>query len=428
MRTDVNAAALDAALLARQGALETMTRRWSALAYLSAIGFLALLYSNPQYWWPTLERLRLAFATMAIGALATLAHRLTSGERLRLGGRGATFLFAYLAFVPLSLLWTLDHPATMRATVDVAKLIVVYATILNALDARSRLRTFLLVGALASLGPSLGGIWTWWQGEGLVEGFRTRWRGLYADPNRLAMSLTAVLPFALYGVYAARRAWTKLLFAGVVAAQVSAIVLTHSRSGAVAAAVATLAFLLRGRRGAVKGVVLAGAIGAGIVAFAPSTFWQRQATIADFAEDASVAGREAAWTVLGVIVEERPLGGVGAGAFLSSWSRYAPLEAGGRRFVAHNIFMEIVGDLGVVAFLLFSAYVFWLLRRTWRAGDDPLVGLEARAIAAGLVGYLVCELANGYSLSWFLYFLFGAAAAAIRLSDLRAAMAEGRTA
>jgi putative inorganic carbon (hco3(-)) transporter len=428
MRTDGNAAALDAALLAREGALETMTRRWSALAYLAAVGFIALLYANPMYWWPWAERLRLAFVAMAVGAVATFAHRLTSGERLRFGGRGATLLFAYLAFVPLSLVWTLDRDATLRATVDAGKLVVVYLTILNALDMPSRLRTFLFVGALASLGPALGGIWTWAMGEGLVEGFRTRWRGLYADPNRLAMSLIAVLPFALYGVYAARRAWAKVLFAGVAAAQLGAIVLTHSRSGAVAAAVAVLAFLLRGRRAAVKGLVIAGAIGAGIAIFAPSTFWQRQATIADYADDASVAGREAAWTVLGVIVEERPLGGVGAGAFLSSWSRYAPLESGGRRFVAHNIFMEIVGDLGLAAFALFAGYVLWLLRRIWRAGSDPLVGLEARAIAAGLVGYLVCELANGYSLSWFLYFLFGAAAAAIRLSDMRAAMAEERTA
>jgi putative inorganic carbon (HCO3(-)) transporter len=423
MRTDVNAAALDAALFAREGALETMTRRWSALAYLSAVGFLALLYANPMYWWPWVERLRLAFLAMGIGAVATFAHRLTSGERVRLGGRGAVFLFAYLAFVPLSLVWTLDRSATLRASVDVVKLLVVYLTILNALDTPSRVRTFLLVGALASLGPSLGGIWTWAMGEGLVEGFRTRWRGLYADPNRLAMSLTAMLPFALYGVYAVRRTWVKVVFAGVVAAQVGAIVLTHSRSGAIAAAVAMLAFLLRGRRAAVKGLFLAGAIGVGIAAFAPSTFWKRQATIADFAEDASVAGRESAWTVLGVIVEERPLGGVGAGAFLSSWSRYAPLEAGGRRYVAHNVFMEIVGDLGLVAFALFAAWVLWLLARTWRAGTDPLVGLEARAIAAGLAGYLVCEMANGYSLSWFLYVLFGAAAAVIRLSDMRAAMA-----
>lgn len=428
MRGEANAAALDAALLAREGTLDAMTRRFGVLAYGSVLAFVAALYANPMYWWPWVERLRLAFVFMTLAALGTVAHRLTSGERLRLGGAPAALLFAYLAFVPLSLSWTLDRAATLRATVDAAKLVVVYVAVLNALDGPRRLRTFLLVAALASLGPSLGGVWTWLQGEGLVEGFRTRWRGMFADPNRLAMSLVAVLPFALYGLAAARRPLARAAFGLATASSLTAIVLTHSRSGAVAAAVATLAFLLGSRRAARKGIVLAVVIGLGVVLFAPATFWQRQATIADYQEDASVAGRENAWRVLGVIFDERPLAGVGAGAFLSSWDRYAPLEAGGHRFVAHNVFMEIVGDLGIVAFTLFAAFVGWLLLATWRARHDPLVGDEARAVAAGLAGYLVCEMVNGYSLSWFLYLLFGAAAAVIRLAALRAAMSEEQAA
>lgn len=93
--------------------------------------------------------------------------------------------------------------------------------------------------------------------------------------------------------------------------------------------------------------------------------------------------------------------------------------------MAHNILLEIVGDLGIVAFGLFAAFVAWLTWRCWGAGADPLVGSEARAIFAGLSGYLVCEMVNGYSLSWFLYFLFACAAAVIRLSRARATAAEG---
>jgi hypothetical protein len=62
----------------------------------------------------------------------------------------------------------------------------------------------------------------------------------------------------------------------------------------------------------------------------------------------------------------------------------------------------------------------------WRAGADPLVGGEARAILAALAGYLVCEMVNGYSLSWFLYFLFGCGAAVVRLARLREVAAEAK--
>jgi O-antigen ligase len=295
---------------------------------------------------------------------------------------------------------------------------VVYVSIQNALDSPRRLRGFLLLGAAAALGPALGGVWVWWRGDALVEGFRTHWRGLYADPNRLAMSLVAIFPAALYGAMSARRALQRGLFAFAAAAQVAAIVLTHSRSGAVGMAAAAALYLGRGRR-KVAQVAMAALLLAGMAALAPGSFWARSATITQYETDASVEGRRHAWMVLDGIVRDRPFTGVGGGAFLAAWGPYAPLEAGGHRFVAHNVLLETVGELGIPAFVLLSAFVAVLLLRLWRAGGDPAVGEEAKALFAGLAGYLLCEMANGYSLSWFLYFLFGASAAAVHLAALR---------
>jgi O-antigen ligase len=240
------------------------------------------------------------------------------------------------------------------------------------------------------------------------------------------MSLIAVMPFAVYAVLTARRRWVRVLFAATLAAQLTAIVLTHSRSGSVAAAAALALVLFRG--GAVsKGrkVVLATVIAAGLLAFAPSSFWERNATIARYETDLSVEGRENAWKVLGVIVQERPLMGVGAGAYIAAWDRYAPLSAGGHRFVAHNVLLEIVGELGLVAFALFVTWVVWIVYRLWRTGDDPLIGTEARAVFAALAGYLITEMANGFSLSWWLYFLFACAVAVVRLARSRAVLVAG---
>jgi putative inorganic carbon (hco3(-)) transporter len=422
MRGQADVAALDGALLAREAWLERSSRRWSGLAHFGALAFVTVLYSNPMYWWPWFEQLRLGYATAALCAGAVLVHRVVSGEPIRAGGWPSVLVFAYLAFIPISLVWTLHREETLRQSIEASKMLVVFLAVQNAVSTPSRLRRFLLVAALASLGPSLGGIHVWRTDDALIEGFRTHWRGFYADPNRLAMSIVAVLPFALYGAFAARRRWARLLFAGVAAAQIAAIVLTHSRSGAIAAGVAALLFLGRGKGGAFRGVAVATALAAALAVFAPATFWQRSRTLTALEADESVRGRENAWKVLGVIVEERPLTGVGGGAFLQSWGRYAPLEAGGRRYVAHNILLEIVGDLGIIAFLLFAAFTSWMFWMVWRAGRDPLVGLEARAIFAALAGYMVCEMANGYSMSWFLYFLFACGAAVARIARMRAAL------
>jgi putative inorganic carbon (hco3(-)) transporter len=423
MRGQGQAVALDAALLAREAWLERAGRRWSGLAHASALAFVAMLYSNPMYWWPVFEKARLGFLTMAACAGAVVVHRVVSGERLRLGGWPSVLLFVYLALIPLSLAWSIDPAATLRQSVEASKMAVIFVGVQNAVTTPSRLRRFLLVAALASLGPALGSVHVWWTGDHLIEGYRTHWRGFMGDPNRLAMSLVAVMPFALYGAVTARARNVRVLFLAVTGALLASIVLTHSRSGAIAAGLAAFLFLFRGKGGVLRGAFAAAALAIAAGAFAPESFWRRSSTLAHLEEDASVQGREHAWQVLGVVVDERPLSGVGAGAFLAAWPRYAPLEAGGRRYVAHNLLLEVVADLGIPAFVIFVAFSAWMLWITWWAGRDPLVGREGRAIFAALAGYLVCEMVNGYSMSWFLYFLFACGVAAARLAKERAALA-----
>ena len=413
---------------ARSAGLSQATERWGRLAYGAALAFVANLYASPAFYWPEIfEPARLGVVTSAACAFAVLMRRVTSGERLRLGGPPAALLFAYLLMHPLSFTWTISQPRTMDAVVDVAKMLVVYLALLNAFDTPGRLRAALLVGAIATLAPSLGGIQRWLNDDRLIDGYRTAWRGNYADPNRLAMGLVLFLPASLLLVVGTKRPWLKglLLFSG--AANVTAIILTHSRSGTIAMAAAVALALLRGRAKG-RGLVLAGAALMAVVALAPQSFWMRQSSIADYAEDASFAGRERAYALLRVIFDERPLTGVGAGGFLEAWERFAPLSAGGAPLIAHNIFMETLGELGLVALLLFGAFCSWLLWRLWLAGAAH-GGVEARAVFAGLMGYLICELVNGYSRSFNLYTAFAIAVAVVahtrRREQLRAEAAAG---
>ncbi len=408
---------------ARGAGLTAAAARWERLGYYAALAFMVNLYASPAFYWPIFEKARLGVLTSAVCALAVLMRRITSGERLRLGGAPAVLLFAYAAIVPLSMTWTISVPRTMEAISDTAKLMVVYVALLNALDTPRRVRTFLVVGALATLAPSLGAIQRWVENDNLVEGYRTAWRGNYADPNRLAMGIVLLLPASIALAGQTRRLWLKAALLLSAIATVAAIVLTHSRSGAIAMGIALLLTFLRGRRKA-RGVLLAISAAVALLALAPQSFWTRSESIVDYQEDASFAGRERAYTMLQVIFSERPLTGVGAGAFLSAWDRFAPLSAGGARLIAHNIFMEILGELGLIALALFGLFSAWLSMRLWRAGRDPVLGVDARVILAGLVAYLVCELVNGYSRSFNLYAAFAVGVAVIAQAGLRARMAE----
>lgn len=406
----------------RSAGLTAASERWSGLAYGAALAFVANLYTNPAFYWPVLEQVRFGVVTAGICAFAVLMRRVTSGEPLRLGGPPAVLLFGYGASVVLSLAWTLSTPRTMVAIAEIAKLFIVYVALVNTLDSPRRLRTFLIVAALATLGPSLGGIQRWLENDHLVDGYRTYARGDYADPNHLAMGLVLLLPATLLMIQQTARPAIKVLLAFAAAANVTALVLTHSRSGAVAMAVALAFTFLRGRRKG-RGLLLAGVVLAGLVALAPQSFWKRSESIATYEEDVSFGERERAWKMLKVIFQERPLTGVGANAFVASWDRFAPLSAGGRHLIAHNIFMEILGELGLVALLLFGTFVGWLLWRLWFAGMGAS-GVDALAVFAGLLGYMIIEMVNGYARSFNLYMMLGVAVAALAQARMRARLSE----
>ena len=408
----------------RDAGLAHAAERWRSLAFFGACLFVLVLYASPTHWWDFFEKFRLAVVSMMLCAGAVVMRRLTSGERIRMGGPMTAPLFLYALLIPLSFVWTINALATQHATFEIAKLFVVFVAIQNSVDEPRRMKTYFIIASLASLAPALGGVRVWFEGEDLVEGFRTHWYGVFRDPNRLAMGLVAVLPMTLAAASIAKSAWVKGLMAFTATAQIAAIVLTHSRSGAVAAALATALYLFRGNlKRVAHGSAVAVVLAVGLTVLAPQSFWERSSTITSFEGDASVAGRERAWQLLVAIFEERPLGGVGAGGFIHAWDTYAPLSAGGRHLVAHNIFMEILGELGIFGLLFFFGFAAVLLFRLFVAGRDTERGLEARVLFASISGYLVCLLVNGYSLSWWLYLLFGLAAASLRMHATRVRMA-----
>jgi O-antigen ligase len=272
---------------------------------------------------------------------------------------------------------------------------------------------------LASLVPSWGAVARWLDGTDLLDGYRARWLGVYADPNHLAMSLVAIVPlaatFALFW-----RSWLLRLLGAVAAGlAVTAIVLTHSRGGALGLALAVVLWALSGAK-RLRALAIVGALAAAVTFFAPKSFWERTETIAAYEEDVSAQGRIWAWEVASAINRDRPIAGVGAGAFRYAWPLYAPPEARGAAFVAHNIFLSELGELGLVGFMLFLVFLSRALAGAFKAARHPTVGPLARAVAAGLSGYILCDMMSGYVLSAHFFLLVALAAAAERLARQRA--------
>jgi O-antigen ligase len=310
--------------------------------------------------------------------------------------------------------WSLYPDATRFAAVELLKWVLLYLTMVNLVTTERRLLWACLALIVGSLLTSRGVI-TWHQtGVDLVEGYRARWVGVYADPNRMAMSVGIIVPLAVAVLVRKQSAWLVRLTCGLAAAlAITAMVLSYSRGGflGLVAAAGTWVVL---ERNLARTLVVVAAAGAMLV-LSPQSFWNRTRTVGTYEADASAMSRVEAWTVASRVSLEHPLLGVGAGTFPYAWRLYGP-QGSTRVYAAHNVFLQVISDLGFVGLGLFLAFIGSVLGPLWRAARDKERGWQAQALAAAVVGHLVSCLFAGFLVSVHFYVLFGLAACAERLA------------
>lgn len=389
--------------------MESVSRK-DRFAFVMLVAFAIQVYAIPGAWMAWAEPLRLALVTAALAAVAVAVRRLGRAEPVALGGLAGWALLALLGLAFLSKRWSVNPEATQTWCLAVAKLVAIYLVTLNVITTPRRLKWILAAIVLASMVTSVGAIKWYLNGTDLVEGFRSRWLDVYADPNHLAEDLALVVPLAVaFVMRKPNPLWLKLACAAAAILAVVTIIQTHSRGGSIGLLVAMGIWALREKK-RVRAVVVGLALLGGLAAFAPTSFWEREQTVGDFREDASAMGRVYAWNVASKIGVDRPLLGVGAGGFRYAWPLYAP-EAATHAFVAHNIYLDTLGELGLIGFFFFLIFTGGATGAAFEVKDELEHAWMARALAAAIAGYLVCNLFSGDTISAHLYLFFGLATA-----------------
>jgi len=396
-----------------QGVPEVAARRGQAekvaqIAFFATALFAAQLYLSPAQWFPVLEPAHHAAILSVIGLAALCVRRALTNQPLWMGWRTG-LLAIYTGAALFSPLWSIAPEDSKLGALEVLKHFLFFLAVANAFDTPRRIRIALALYALAAIAPGWGTFNNWMHDELLVEGFRGRWLGVMADPNHDAMALVGAIPILLFLTTGRGHRWP-LRIAGAVgaAACIAGIIATHSRGGSIGLAIAVLMFALLSRRKALAGMAVLTAVAA-MLLLAPASFWERNETAGLGAEDLSIEGRLQAWQVAARIFQERPVLGVGEGAFLEAWNQYAPIDSDrlfGHHYVAHNLVLEVLGQLGLVGLIGLMGFICASLWSAWKARDGELGG-EARAVLAALLGYLACQMFSGYSTSWFLFALCG---------------------
>lgn len=268
-------------------------------------------------------------------------------------------------------------------------------------------------------------------GEGL-EGARPRPRlaGPIGETNRYAQILLVLLPLALALARGEPSRLRRALAAGSAVLALAGIVLTFSRGAAVALAAVLAIMLLTGfvRLRHAVALALALLVLAGTVA---PDYLARIRSLGGVAEavddgsgtaDGAVRGRLAenlgAWSAF----VDHPIVGVGPGQYAAQYSREYGNETGFRFLEterrAHNLYLEIAADTGLIGFGVFMAMVSITCAQLWRLSRflslrRPEHANLASALLFGLVAYLASGMFLHLAYARYYWLLLGLANAGI---------------
>lgn len=395
--------------------MRDLAPRTGRFAYGALIAFLFVLYANPGNWFNGLQDVGFAKVAAALALVALGGSWLLYNRRLTVGGWPGLSLLALFALVGFSALWSYWPRATLETFTDGLKYLAIFLVVTNVIDSPRRLRGVVAAIAIATVVPAFGAIFSYLHGEHLVEGNRAGWIGVFGNPNDLAYFLVIGGAMALTARDGSRRRATRLFYLALLLPIGVAILLTQSRGGMIASGVVLLLWALRSVRRAPAIVGVALAVGC-VLCLGPSdVFEHRMETSVAFGEDLSARGRIDAWRTGLEMARERPLTGVGAGAFMIAWPDFAPGDVGPVR-TEHNTFIQLIGELGFPGLLLFLVALSAGILGVSRAARTPEYGCYARGLQCGLAGFAVCSLSGGLAFTWPVYLLLGASFATARLS------------
>ncbi|MCW2792543.1 MAG: O-Antigen ligase [Nocardioides sp.] len=322
--------------------------------------------------------------------------------------RGGTFL-AGLSFVVVLLLATVAHnngPTGLAVLLRYAGFIAVLFVLADCLRAGLAPARLARVYVVACTVASVCGIVSYFLGEDRRVG------GPIGDPNDFAFFLVPAVPLALALRRSGRLTWPYDLAAAIV---LLGLVGTLSRGALVGVAAMTLFALLTRMvrvRAALAVVAVLGAILAVTAARFPdlvdTSLHQKQ-----YVAGQNVSERLDLWSAAGRMTLEHPVLGMGPGSFSLHHREYMdqlPDDVNHPLDVAHNTYLEVSSELGVLGLLTFLALLVTAYTGAWsrwRRDGDPV----AAAVCAGLVGTAVAAtfVTEQYYLPLWLLGAFGAA-------------------
>ena len=358
------------------------------------------------------------------------------------------WVVAYSSWALASFMWTVSPGDTTTLLASLCIALIYMASFAMLVDSTDALRRVLWVFAIASLVVGMASLLAFsGNGGGGSDLQAGRAQGGVGDPNFFANVQLVVFPLVLALASEVQRGWVRLGLYGIALIGLASILSTLSRGGLIAMVVVLLiipwmrsrSLLGTPRQKALVILVLA----AGMLTlfsragFRAEVVTRAQSIFVSTGSDASSnagSGRTEIWKAARHSIDERPVLGVGFGAFPAISTEYMlntpgidPKAFTARPIEVHSAPIGTTAELGLVGLALFASMVLAtaiFLRRTARrafaAGAD-FVGRVANALVLSIVGWTLSSLFIETETSRPIWIVIGLALALPRLIPAREA-------
>ncbi len=291
------------------------------------------------------------------------------------------FIFLFVALAVISCVFSINKYESFNAILRILAYVGLYYVVLNNFDVMMRDRFFGLVVGLGTA-LSLYGLLqyfgklghSWWLPPEFLS-------ATYVNHNHFAGFLELVIPVAVGSLVSCptERFYRSLGLGLVIIILLAAFALAQSRAGWLSLGVSLVAMgivLIRKRRRVQKNIFVFFMIASVILGFAYayrgllSKPIIKAAAFVEGEEEPSLGSRLKIWQATLQMARDNPLIGVGIGAFDSGFYRYRPRGLGTRAVYAHNDYLHMAAEMGVLAPLIMIGFLLVLLKAGARRGVD----------------------------------------------------------
>jgi probable O-glycosylation ligase (exosortase A-associated) len=320
-------------------------------AYYALLFYLWNAYFRPESWvWGSLiGQLNLSFY---IGVYL-VAITLLSFQQFVFNGRVALLLLFAAQTLISTLLSEYPDVSWMYWTEFAKALLITYLIVVLLTDIKKYRLALVVIGLSLGFEAAKQG----WVVFFLTPGAANRnSHPFLGDNNGVALGMMMLVPVLASLTQTATKRWEKYLFGFFAVGAFLRGFSTYSRGGFLAGSVVAIFYLVRSPR-RIAAIVTLAVIGTILIPAMPQEFWDRMKTInaSDEERDGSAAGRLWFWHVGQVMMNAKPLTGVGFNVYRDAYDTYDPSQGKlgfGTYRQTHSAWFGIGAEMGYPGLIL----------------------------------------------------------------------------